>query len=106
MTGRDIAEEIKSRAIVALDGEELTELLEASETLRADDTCLVGWIRILSLGGNLMVQEETPDGEILLRRAATREVAERFVERRLGEYERLWEGCGCKIDYDLALDED
>ena len=32
-----------------------------------------------------------------------REAARRFVEHRLGQYERIWDGCGCRIDY-LAQD--
>ena len=28
-----------------------------------------------------------------------RETAERFVEDRLSDYERMWDGCGCKIEY-------
>jgi hypothetical protein len=46
-----------------------------------------------------MVQEETPDRVVLTRRMATREAAEAFVNDRLEIYERMWDGCGCKINY-------
>jgi hypothetical protein len=99
MEARDLIEQIEKQEILPLDREDLPKLLEVADTIQADDTCLAGWIRILSIDGHVAVQEQTPDGEILLRRLASREAAERFVERRLADYERMWDGCGCKIDY-------
>lgn len=99
MEVRELVVEIEQQAIIAFDGEALPELLEAAEVIRADDTCVAGWIRILRIGGHFAVQEQTPDGEILVRRLISREAAERFVEDRLNDYERMWDGCGCKIDY-------
>jgi hypothetical protein len=95
----ELIERIGRQAVVSLDREELPKLLEGAETIRADDTCLAGWIRVLSIGGQVVVQEQAPDGEVLLRRLTSREDAERFVDRRLSDYERMWEGCGCRIDY-------
>jgi len=99
MEAHEMIRQIEEQAILALEAEDLATLLEAADTLRADDTCLAGWIRILYLAGHVVVQEETPDKEILLRRLDSREAAERLVESRLSTYERMWDGCGCKIDY-------
>ena len=99
MEVRELVEQIEQQAIIALDGEVLPDLLEAAEVIRADDTCVAGWIRILRIGGHFIVQEQTPEGEILVRRLNSREIAERFVEGRLSDYERMWDGCGCKIEY-------
>ena len=99
MEARVLIDQIQEQEIVSLDPEDLPKLLAVADTIRADDTCLAGWIRILSIEGRLLVQEQTPAGEVLLRRLASREGAERFVERRLADYERMWDGCGCKIDY-------
>ena len=95
----ELVVQIERQFIIALGGEDLPELLEAAEVIRADDTCVAGWIRILRIGGHFVVQEQTPEGEILVRRLKSRETAERFVEDRLSDYERMWDGCGCKIDY-------
>jgi len=99
MEVRELVAKIKQQAIIALDGEALPVLLEAAEVIRADDTCVAGWIRILRINDHFAVQEQTPDGEVLVRRLISREAAERFVEDRLTDYERMWDGCGCKIDY-------
>jgi len=96
---RELVAQFEERAIFALDREALPVLPEATEVIRADDTCVAGWIRILRINDHFAVQEQTPDGEILLRRLISREAAERFVEDRLNDYERMWDGCGCKIDY-------
>jgi len=95
----ELREQIEKQALIALGGEDLLLLLEASETIREEDTCLAGSIRILSLDGRVLVQEETPDGEILVHRLGSREAAERFVADRLATYDRMWDGCGCRIDY-------
>ena len=54
---------------------------------------------MLSVDGHIVIQEETPNGEVLLRRLDSRASAEQFVEGWLADYERMWDGCGCKIDY-------
>jgi hypothetical protein len=99
MDTRELIERVQESTVLALDPGRLPGLLEASETLRAEDTRLSGWIRILRLEGNLVIQEETPNGEVLLRDAATRDAADQFVDKRLADYERMWDGCGCRIDY-------
>jgi hypothetical protein len=95
----DLIEGMVEGEVRSLVSDDLSGLLEAAETIRADNTRLSGWIRILSLEGRVVVQEETPDGEILLRRLGSRATAERFVQGRLADYERMWDGCGCRIDY-------
>ena len=44
--------------------------------------------------------EEPSDDARVLRRLLDEEEAHRFVARRLEQYERMWDGCGCRIDYD------
>lgn len=91
--------ELHHRGLVAIDRDTLLELIDAADVLREDDTHLAGWIRILALGDSILVQEETPKGEVLVRRMASRESADSFVDLRIQSYERMWDGCGCKIDY-------
>ncbi len=93
-----LREQIEKQAIIALDGETLPELLAEAEIIRADDTCIGGWIRILGIGEHFVVQEKIPFGDVLIRRLYSLDAAERFVEHRLNAYQPLWEGCACKID--------
>ena len=95
----ELTKELSTSESVAIDRETLAGLLEKADVLRQDDTCIAGMIRILSFDGAILVQEETPDREVLARAMATREDAETFVSDRLEIYERMWDGCGCKINY-------
>ncbi len=106
MESTEVIRQIKKLAILALDRKDLEKLLDDSDTIRADDTCVAGWIRILTLGGHVLVQEEAPEGDVLIRRFDSHETAERFVEQRLATYERMWDGCGCKIDYQQEPESD
>jgi hypothetical protein len=47
----------------------------------------------------LAALEQPSAGERVLRRLSDAEEAQRFVKGRLEAYERMWDGCGCKIDY-------
>jgi len=98
MEPQELRDQIEKQAIIALDGEILPELLAEVEIIRADDTCVGGWIRILVIGEHFVVQEKIPDGDVLIRRLYSREAAERFVERRLAAYQPLWDGCACTIE--------
>ncbi len=106
MERSEVIRQIEKLAIVVLDQEDLGKLLDDSDTIRAENTCVAGLIRILSLEGRLLVQEQTPEGEVLIRRLGSREAAEQFVEHRLAAYERMWDGCGCKINYQQNLESE
>ena len=57
-------------------------------------------IRLLDLDGALFMQEQHPEThELLVRRFADRAAADAFVKDRLDTYERMWDGCGCKVHY-------
>jgi hypothetical protein len=79
--------------------QELGRLLESAAVLRSEVTGVAGPIRILQLGERLLIQEESPRGEIFLRAASSRQAADSFVEERLATYERMWDGCGCRVNY-------
>jgi hypothetical protein len=100
MNVQTLLSEVAEREVVALPATDLTRLLERAEVLQEVDTHFAGHLRILSLEEHLLVQEQLPEaGTLLLRGCGTREQAERFVERRLDAYERMWDGCGCKVNY-------
>jgi hypothetical protein len=92
-------ERLAEGRIVTATQEELLELLEAAEVLSDQDTLVAGHLRVLDLSGLILVQEETPEGQLLVRRAESVEAAQALVADRLATYERMWDGCGCKIDY-------
>lgn len=95
----EIVRQVSNKLVVKIDRDDLAALLERAEVVREEDTNLAGWIRVVSLDGHALVQEETTDGDILVRELASIDQAHRLVSSRLADYERMWDGCGCKIDY-------
>jgi hypothetical protein len=98
-SARDLVARIANHPPLTLRGDELAELMDVAEVLRDADTCLAGRIRVLTLDGVVMVQEQDQDGEILVRRLDTEAAANALVDDRLATYERMWDGCGCTVDY-------
>lgn len=96
---RDLVGRIPHHPPLELDQEELAELLDSAEILRDADTCLAGRIRILGFDDVVLVQEHDQDGRVLVRRLDTEAAASALVDDRLATYERMWDGCGCKVDY-------
>ena len=80
--------------------DELSELIASAELLREEETHLAGKIRVLRVGDRILVQEQHPETKkLILHEFPSEEEAGRFVEDRLKAYDRIWDGCGCKIDY-------
>jgi hypothetical protein len=77
---------------IRLTTEELATILESAEVVHSEPTSVAGMVRILNVDGTLYVQEQTPDGQILLRPRPDIEHAMAFVERRRSAYERMWDG--------------
>ena len=100
MNTESLLAELAGSSRVTLDQAALQELMAFAELVREEDTCISGMARILRLGETLLVQEQTPRGEVLVRTRPDLEAAEEFVRRRLEIYERMWDGCGCKVNYD------
>jgi hypothetical protein len=99
MKVHEVVETLRSQAPFPIDRRALVDLLEVSTVVRLEDTYMAGSIRVLSVDGVILVQEHTADGKTLIRRMTSFEEADEFVDRRLARYERMWDGCGCKIDY-------
>jgi len=90
---------LKSRSYTLLSKTELEELLTRSEILDQRDTLICGPIRILKQDRLLFIQETSNQDEIILRSINSLDQANQFVQERMKIYEKMWDGCGCKIDY-------
>jgi len=99
MTKSDLLAKIQKQSVIEISRADLASLLENAAVLRSEDTGLSGLCRILSWEGFLLFQEETPRGEVLVREMNSRKAADQLMADRLAIYERMWDGCGCNIDY-------
>ena len=79
--------------------EDLEELLSHSKILIEKETHLSDKIRLLKINETLIIQEKSDKGEIIIREISTINAAEDFIKERLEIYDRMWDGCGCKVEY-------
>lgn len=92
MSSPDLVGCFENGSPARLRGDELDALLAAATVVREENTGVSGMLRVLTVGGWVLVQEETPQREILLRDRPDLETAMAFVERRLQRYEKMWDG--------------
>lgn len=95
----DILSQFKSQEVVFLPGDKLNQLLDSVELLNETDTLVSDFIRLLKYTDKYIIQEKSPKNEILLRLFSAENTAKNFLEERLRIYEKMWDGCGCKINY-------
>jgi hypothetical protein len=78
---------------------ELDELLSHSKMITEEYTYISDKIRLFEFEDDLIIQEKTTKNEYLIRNVKTKKEAEDFITDRLEIYNRMWDGCGCKVNY-------
>jgi len=92
MINREAQASLRGPSPIRVTTDELAEILESAEVVHTETTPIAGMVRVLELNGTVYVQEQTPDGHILLRPRPDIEAAMAFVEGRRSAYERMWDG--------------
>jgi len=82
-----------------LSAEEWEAVVGASTELRVVEAALDHKIFLRERGSELLARETSDAGEIILRVFESEFAMNAFVQRRVDIYERMWDGCGCKVDY-------
>lgn len=96
---KDLISKLNDQKFIVVTEEQLKELLNSSHTIFERDTRLRDFIRVLKYEDNIYLQERTNHGEIVMRKFSTEEEAMKFVKDRIEIYDKMWDGCGCKINY-------
>ena len=94
-----ILDRLSGEKYIRLSPSELSVLLDHTETVEEHDTLISDTIRILLYKALYLIQETSNRQEILLRTANSLEAARQFVSERMDIYDKMWDGCGCKVDY-------
>ena len=89
----------KKKKYLILSRDELDELLSNSELILEENTFISDKIRLLKLENDLILQEKTTNDEYLIRIVKSEEDAKELIRQRLEIYEKMWDGCGCRIEY-------
>ncbi|MCK4873225.1 MAG: hypothetical protein KAS72_10910 [Phycisphaerales bacterium] len=99
MTIKRAIEQLAFEKAVVVSPDDLDDLQSHAQLIEETDTVLSGFIRVFQFGDHVLIQETTGKKEIVLRHAASLDDARKFVHDRMETYERMWDGCGCKVHY-------
>jgi hypothetical protein len=94
-----IISSIKKEKYLMIGESELNELLSHSKMIIEENTHISDKIRLLKFKDELILQEKTTKDEFLIRKIKTQKEAEDFIKQRLEIYNRMWDGCGCRVNY-------
>ena len=99
MTIEELDARLDAERVVEMPAAQWTRLAPAVKEIERHATGLAGDLLIVrSAGGLAAVEQPAPDARVV-RRLANAAEARALVSRRLETYDKMWDGCGCKIDY-------
>ncbi|MCU0333373.1 MAG: hypothetical protein MUC75_08500 [Ignavibacteriaceae bacterium] len=99
MNLEEIISSVKKIKCLMIGETELNELLSHSKMIIEENTYISDKIRLPEFEDDLIIQEKTTKNEYLIRNVKTKKEAEDFIKNRLEIYNRMWDGCGCKVNY-------
>lgn len=99
MTNEELNRRLVSETVVTLAPEEWAELAGGFEEVERHATLIAGDLLVARDPDGLVAVEEPSPKERVVRRLADDAAARAFVEDRLETYERMWDGCGCRVEY-------
>jgi len=94
-----IISSIKKKRYLMISEDELNELLSNSKIIIEENTYISDKIRLLQYKTDLLIQEKSTKDEYLVRVMKSKKEAEQLIKERLDIYNRMWDGCGCKVNY-------
>jgi hypothetical protein len=99
MDPESIISSAKKKKYLIVSEPELNELLSQSNIIIEENTYISDKIRLLQFEDVLIIQEKTTKNEYLIRVMKTKKEAEELIKQRLEIYDKMWDGCGCKVEY-------
>jgi hypothetical protein len=91
---------LEHEGLVTLTVDDWVSLAEAFPVAERHSTGLRGDLSIVRTTAGLAAVEEPAPDQRVVRLLGDQDAARHFVTDRLASYERMWDGCGCRIDYD------
>jgi len=99
MTIKELDARLAAERVVEMPAATWARLAPAVEEVERHATGLAGDLLIVrSAGGLAAVEQPAPDARVI-RRLSGRDEARALIARRLETYDKMWDGCGCKVDY-------
>lgn len=99
MTADELRRALQAAPIVRLAAAEWDAIAPAFEEVERHHTVVAGSLVIIRADGALAAVEQPRPDERVVRRLDGEDAARAFVRERMDQYERMWDGCGCKVEY-------
>lgn len=99
MTAEDLLRRLPRDRIVRLTLQEWTAIADGFPEIERHATGVAGDLLIVHAGSEIAAVEQPSPDERVMRYLGDEPGARAFVADRLAAYERMWDGCGCKVDY-------
>jgi hypothetical protein len=99
MTLEELKEKVLQGGTVPLSAAEWEEVAHHFPLVERHPTQLAGDLLIVELEEELVAVESPSRDARVARLLGGEEAARAFVAKRMEEYERMWDGCGVKVDY-------
>lgn len=99
MTPKELTDRLLDHRIVCVSEQDWESLADSYEQIESHDTVVAGDLLIVRTDVGLAAVEQPRSGERVVRVLGGVDAVLPFVQGRLQLYERMWDGCGCKVDY-------
>jgi hypothetical protein len=99
MKASQLVQRLGRGELVVLNESQWARLANSCDIIEQIDTKIAGDLLLVRCDAILAAIECPRSGERVVRPVADLAVARRFIAERLAAYDRIWDGCGCRIDY-------
>jgi len=99
MTVDEFLERVEKGGTVPLSASEWEALAPSFPEVERHNTQLAGHLIVVEVGEDLVAVESPSRDARVARLLGGPDKARAFVQKRLEEYERMWDGCGVKVEY-------
>jgi hypothetical protein len=99
VTAADLEQRIARDGIVVLAVADWTAIASEFDEVERHDTMMAGPLVIIRLAHGLAAVEQPKPTERVVRHLSDAAAAGEFVEHRMAQYEKMWDGCGCRVRY-------
>jgi len=99
VTADELREALRAGPVVRLSAADWETMSGTFEEVEHHHTVVAGSLVIIRVNGVLAAVEQPRPDERVVRALGDAEAAGAFVHERMEQYERMWDGCGCRVDY-------
>ena len=99
MDVKKITNQLDWGLIVKVSAKDWASVESAFEEVERHSTFVAGDLVIARINDMFVAVEQPSEDERVIRPLEDEKAVKEFVKSRLDTYERMWDGCGVKIDY-------